>query len=255
MPAMASYHLEPIAIAHTPFAEKFGIPRQPGIAPSAEGRIQLLPPYDRPEAVRGLEGYSHIWLIFHFHGTAQQGWSPTVRPPRLGGNQRLGVFASRSTFRPNALGLSCVRLLRVDTANGQVVLHVAGLDLLDGTPIMDIKPYIPFADCHPEASAELVPDAPPRLQVQFAPELPALDAPLQALIEETLAHDPRPAYQEDGDREYGMQLAGHNVRFRIAGGRVTVVACAPITGKTPPLHHNDTPLPPTVAREPDNSAS
>lgn len=237
---MSSISLHPIAIAHTPYAEKFGIPRQAGIAPSAEGRIELLPPYDRPESVRGLDGYTHIWLIFVFHGTARQGWHPTVRPPRLGGNQRLGVFASRSTFRPNPLGLSCVRLLGIEHTQGRTVLRVAGLDLLDGTPIVDIKPYIPFADCLPQARAALVPQAPPTLDVHFNEALPALDAHLRQLLQETLGHDPRPAYQDDDGREYGLLIGGHNVRFRIRGQQVEVFDCAPAANKNAVVHHDET---------------
>lgn len=218
-----------IAIAHTPFGEKFGIPRQPGLAPSARGIIELLPPFNRPEAVRGLEGYSHIWLIFIFHGTQDQGWRPTVRPPRLGGNQRLGVFASRSTFRPNPLGLSCVKLERVESGEDRVCLHVSGLDLMDGTPIVDIKPYIPFADCQPSARAELVPDAPAALPVQFTATAATQCPPdLQPLVLETLSQDPRPAYQDDDQREYGLKLAGFNLRFRVDAASITVLSCAPI---------------------------
>lgn len=220
--------LAPVAIARTPFDEKFGIPRQANLA-AVRGRIELLPPFDRAEAVRGLEGYSHIWLIFVFHGTAAQGWSPTVRPPRLGGNRRLGVFATRSTFRPNPLGLSCVRLERVECDGDAVVLHVSGLDLLDGTPIVDIKPYIPFADCIPEATAALVPDAPRRCRVVFTPEATATCPPaVQDIVREALAHDPRPAYQDDDAREYGVCLAQHNIRFRVNDNTITVLACAPI---------------------------
>ena len=221
--------LATIAIAHTPYGEKFGIPRQPGIAPSARGIIELLPPYDRPEAVRGLDGYSHIWLIFVFHATQDQGWRPTVRPPRLGGNQRLGVFASRSTFRPNPLGLSCVKLERVAIEEERVCLHVSGLDLMDGTPIVDIKPYIPFADCHCDARAALVPDAPPALPVEFSSKASSqCPADLRALLIETLGQNPRPAYQDDDQREYGLKLGGFNIRFRVHAGSIAVLSCAPI---------------------------
>lgn len=220
--------LSPIAIAHTPFAEKFGIPRQPGIAQSAHGVIELLAPYNRAEAIRGLEGYSHIWLIFVFHGTQEQGWRPTVRPPRLGGNQRMGVFATRSTFRPNPIGLSCVKLEKVEAQDGAVKLHVSGVDLMDGTPILDIKPYIPFADCRPEASAVFVPEAPGQLEVHFSPEA-EINCPvlLRTLIIETLAQDPRPAYQEIEEREYGLLLAGLNIRFSVREQKVWVISCTP----------------------------
>ncbi len=228
-PMSSPLTMTPIAIAHSPFAEKFGIPRQPGIAPSAQGIIELLEPYNRPESVRGLEGYSHIWLIFVFHGTQEQGWRPTVRPPRLGGNQRMGVFATRSTFRPNPIGLSCVKLDQVETTDGVVKLHVSGLDLMDGTPILDIKPYIPFADCHPEATAEFVPEAPEQLPVIFTSEAEAsCPVLLRSLVIETLAQDPRPAYQETEHREYGLVLSGYNIRFYVAHHTVTVIGCAPI---------------------------
>lgn len=232
--------LVPVALARTPFGQKFGIPRQSGIAPAAQGVVELLPPFDRAEAVRGLDGYTHIWLIFIFHGTRDQGWHPTVRPPRLGGNQRLGVFASRSTFRPNALGLSCVRLDRVEAGDDGVRLHVSGLDLLDGTPIVDIKPYIPFADCHPEATAALVPDAPAQLPVRFSPQAEArCPSHLRDLVVQTLAQDPRPAYQDDDAREYGMKLQGFNIRFRVNAAMVEVLDCAPIRHADGETHHGE----------------
>ena len=185
--------------------------------------------------MRGLDGYSHIWLIFQFHQTVAQGWHPTVRPPRLGGNQRLGVFATRSTFRPNAMGLSAVKLERVEAEAGNVRLWVSGIDLLDGTPILDIKPYIPFADCLPTATASWVPEAPPALAVELpAPLAQNLAPTLLQLIRETLAHDPRPAYQDCDEREYGVVLSGHNVRFRVADGRAMVIAVAPITPASAP---------------------
>lgn len=214
--------LYPIARVHSPFKEKFGIPRQPGLVPSAEGVVEMLPGYADPAMVEGLDGFSHLWLTFHFHACAAQGWRARVRPPRLGGNREVGVLASRAPFRPNFLGLSAVRLLRVDIDHG-VSLHVAGLDLLDGTPILDIKPYVPYTDALPNAQggfASAVPDAVNR--VEFTPAALAFlqcndpQQRLQRLISETLALDPRPGYRRatsEPGRRYGMRLAGLEVRW------------------------------------------
>ena len=219
-------NIEPIARIVTDFDEKFGIPRQAGRAPSAAGRIVFEPKFRDPDALRGIEGFSHLWLIFDFSLAHREGWSPTVRPPRLGGNERIGVFASRSPFRPNPLGLSCVRLEGVEhTEREGSVLLVSGCDLLNGTPIFDIKPYIPFADCRPEASGSYADEhSAHRLEVDFPEELAALipAEKLQAL-KECLADDPRPSYQHDPERIYGMRYAGLDVRFRVGGERVTVV--------------------------------
>ena len=194
--------LVPIGYLATPFRDRFGIPRQPQLAPHALGRLRLLRPYDRAEAVRGLDAFSHVWLSFVFHRTAGR-WSPTVRPPRLGGNERVGVFASRSPFRPNPLGLSLVELLAIDTRDG-VLLTFGGVDLLDGTPVLDIKPYIPFVESRPAARAGFVEGPPPQLPVDFTAQ--ALDElhqhahrwpDLSALLCEVLAQDPRPAYADD----------------------------------------------------------
>ena len=232
---MQPYTFTPIGLIHSPFKEKFGIPRQPALAQSARMTLQLLPPFDQPDTVRGLEAFSHVWLQFVFHDTLARGWSPLVRPPRLGGNAKVGVFASRSTHRPNALGLSLVQLLGVDTTDG-VTLQLAGADLLDGTPVLDIKPYIPFVEAVPDARGGFVDGPPPTLTVrwseharqQLAPQPAA--AELAALIEDVLAQDPRPAYQDDPSRVYGVRLYHCNVRFRIAAGVAEVleiVALAP----------------------------
>ena len=207
------------------FPEKFGIPRQSGLVDGLRARVVFEPGFRDPEAVRGLEEFTHIWLIWQFSQAAKAGWSPTVRPPRLGGNKRLGVFATRSPFRPNALGLSAVRLERIerDPVLGPV-LHVAGADLLDGTPIYDIKPYVPYADAHPEAAGGFTDRVERRqLAVDFPPDL------LERVPEEkrrgligVLAQDPRPAYQEDPERVYGMAFAGLEIRFTAAKGRLTV---------------------------------
>lgn len=227
---MQTYHFETIGIVHSPYAEKFGIPRQPGLVPAAEATLELLPPYNRPEAVKGLEGFSHIWLSFIFHGVKREQWRPTVRPPRLGGNERLGVFATRSTHRPNPLGLSVVRLVNIDTADGRVVLHLQGADLMDGTPVVDIKPYIPYVDSVPDATAGFAPSPPsPGITVGFSAEAKAMCQELERtypglsrLIEEVLAQDPRPAYQAEQEREYGFMLYDLNVRFRAYGERFEV---------------------------------
>jgi tRNA-Thr(GGU) m(6)t(6)A37 methyltransferase TsaA len=216
--------LEPIGTVHTCFGGKFGVPRQPGLCPSAWGRLVFHESCRSPEAVRGIEGFSHLWLIFGFHETADHGWKPTIRPPRLGGNRRVGVFASRSTFRPNALGLSLVRLEGVD----ENVLLLGGVDLIDGTPVYDIKPYLPYAESIPDAVAGFAGDVIPRLKVEIAnaaeEALANLPQRAQAVIREALALDPRPAVQtEDSDRVFGALLCGHNVRFTIAAGVCRIV--------------------------------
>ena len=215
----------PIAHIRSDFSEKFGIPRQSGLVEELTAAVVFEPPYRVPDALRGLEGFSHLWLIWEFSQARREGWSPTVRPPRLGGNKRLGVFATRSPFRPNPLGLSCVRLVEVrqDRALGPVLV-VAGADLLDGTPIYDIKPYLPYADCKPEAvggfasqpkGTDLEVDCPDRL-------LDRVPEGKRAALLAVLAQDPRPQYQDDPDRVYGMAFAGLEVKFRVAGDRLTV---------------------------------
>jgi tRNA-Thr(GGU) m(6)t(6)A37 methyltransferase TsaA len=218
----AGISLLPIGYLATPFRDRFGIPRQPRLAPHARGQLRLLRPYDRAEAVRGLEAFSHVWLSFVFHRSAGE-WSPTVRPPRLGGNQRVGVFASRSPFRPNPLGLSLVELLAVDTRAG-VSLTFGGVDLLDGTPIVDIKPYLAFIESEPAARSGFVAGPPPPLRVDYTTEAQtqlgrhALRWPdLAALLGEVLAQDPRPAYANDPCRRYGFRLYDLEIRWRCAG--------------------------------------
>ena len=217
-------HLEPIAIVRSCFGGKFGVPRQPGLCPSAWGELIFHDAFRSPEAIRGIEGFSHLWLVFGFHETIRQGWKPTVRPPRLGGNQRVGVFASRSTFRPNGLGLSLVRLKGIDnSAKEAPVLLLGGLDLLDGTPVYDIKPYLPYAESIPDATAGFARDEIPRLTVEVADEtleeFSRLPDRAQALIREALALDPRPAIRvEDSERVFGALLCGRNVRFTVKDG-------------------------------------
>lgn len=216
--------LDPIGTVRSCFGGKFAIPRQPGLCPSAWGRLVFHPPYRSLEAVRGIEGFSHLWLIFQFHETVDQGWKPTVRPPRLGGNQRVGVFASRSTFRPNGLGLSLVRLEGVDTtAPDGPILLLGGLDLLDGTPVYDIKPYLPYAEALPDATGGFAAEAPARLSVVVEDaaqaEFAALSDRARAVLCEALALDPRPATQmADSGRVFGASLCGCNVRFTLAAG-------------------------------------
>ena len=213
--------MEIIARIHTDFPEKFGIPRQSGLVDGLTGRIVFEEKYRNPDALRGIEGFSHLWLIWQFSRAIREEWSPTVKPPRLGGNQRMGVFATRSPFRPNPIGLSCVRLQRVElhTAEGPV-LWVTGIDLLDGTPIYDVKPYLPYADCHPEATGGFAQEVMGhRLEVAFPEELLAL-VPLEKreALREVLAQDPRPGYQHnEPDRRYGVAFAGLDVRFTVEG--------------------------------------
>lgn len=213
-----------IARIETPFGEKFGVPRQSGIA-DCPGRIVFEMPYRDPEAVRGLEDFSHVWLIWQFDRALRQTWSPTVRPPRLGGNQRMGVFATRSPFRPNGLGLSAVELERVslDEPDGPV-LYVRGADMVSGTPIFDIKPYLAYADSYPDASGGFTGgDAGERLTVDFPPELLArFDSGERQGLLSALAADPRPRYQDDPERVYGMRYDGRNVRFTVRDGTVLV---------------------------------
>ncbi len=230
---MDSLTLCPIARIHTDLPQKFGVPRQSGLVEELEARIVFEPEFRRPEALRGLEGFSHLWLIWEFSLNAGAVWSPTVRPPRLGGNRRLGVFATRSPFRPNPLGLSCVRLAGIewDAPEGPV-LRVAGADLVDGTPIFDLKPYLPYADCKPEALGGFAPAADDLLEVEVPPEFlaPVPEGKRAALLG-TLAQDPRPPYQEDPVRVYGLTFAGLEVRFRVEGRRLTVTEIAlPVGG-------------------------
>lgn len=217
--------IEPVAYIETDFKEKFGIPRQSGRVPSLRGRIVFLPPYRTPDALREIEGFSHLWLLFDFSEAHRSTWSPTVRPPRLGGNRRVGVFASRSPFRPNPIGLSLVELLSVEeTSHDGTVLHVGGADLLDKTPIYDIKPYLPQADCRTEARGGYADsEVNYHLRVSFPPSLLArIPAEKQAALLACLSEDPRPSYQEDPERIYGMQFAGFDIRFSVDGMCLTV---------------------------------
>lgn len=218
-------NIQVIARMHSDFATKFGIPRQSGLVEELRSTIVFEPEYRNADALRGIEDFSHLWLIWQFSEAARTGWSPTVRPPRLGGNTRMGVFATRSPFRPNNLGLSSVRLLGVEhTDEFGTVLHVGGADLMDGTPIFDIKPYIPYADCHREATGGFTDTAGDfLLEVDFPPDL------LERLPHEkrdaavgVLSHDPRPSYQRSPERLYGLTFAGFDIRFRVQGSTLTV---------------------------------
>ncbi|XZG69521.1 tRNA (N6-threonylcarbamoyladenosine(37)-N6)-methyltransferase TrmO [Chitinibacteraceae bacterium HSL-7] len=227
------FEVEPLGFIRTPFADKFGIPRQPQLAPSARGTLTLLPPFNRAEAVRELDTFSHLWLTFVFH-QADTEWRPMVRPPRLGGNARVGVFASRSPFRPNRLGLSLVRLEHVDTQGG-VTLTLSGVDLVDGTPIVDIKPYIPFVESQPDAIGGFVDGPPLTLTVQFATQaesqlgtLGARAAQMRALIREVLAQDPRPAYAGDAGRVYGVRLYEFDIKWTCDGSTAHVLSLDPV---------------------------
>jgi tRNA-Thr(GGU) m(6)t(6)A37 methyltransferase TsaA len=217
--------MKTIAIIHNDYETKFGVPRQSGLVTAAVSRIVFEPEYRNPDALRGLEVFSHLWLIWEFSEAKRDGWSPTVRPPRLGGNTRMGVFATRSPFRPNPLGLSCVKIEQIElhTDEGPVIF-VSGADLMNGTPIYDIKPYLPYTDCHPEASggfAEAVRRK--RLRVDCPPELLSqISEPHRAAVLEILSQDPRPSYQHDPTRVYGMAYAGMDVRFSVDGERLIV---------------------------------
>lgn len=226
--------IKPIARIHTDFPEKFGIPRQSGLAPALQGKIVFEPAYRNADALRGLEDFSHIWLVWEFSANVRRGassdveWQPTVRPPRLGGNAHLGVFATRSPFRPNPLGLSCVEIsaIRPDTPEGPVI-YVRGADLMDGTPIYDIKPYIVYADSRPDASCGYVDNlSDRRLEVVYEPHVidAVKDKEIMRSLTEVLSLDPRPAYQNDPHREYGLSFAGMNVRFEVMGETLTVVS-------------------------------
>lgn len=223
---MTDVNMQVIARMKSDFPSKFGIPRQSGLVEALRSTIIFEPEFRNADALRGIEGYSHLWLIWQFSEAVRQEWSPTVRPPRLGGNTRMGVFATRSPFRPNNLGLSSVKLLGVEqTAQYGTVLHVGGADLMDGTPIFDIKPYIPYSDCHADALGGFTDTADAfLLEVNFPAEL------LEKLPEDKreaalslLSHDPRPSYQRKADRVYGLPFAGFDIRFTVDNSRLTVV--------------------------------
>ena len=218
------YPMKAIARVRSDFPTKFGIPRQSGLVRALESTVVFEREFRNPDALRGLEGFSHLWLVWVFDRSLRDRWSPTVRPPRLGGNQRLGVFATRSPFRPNPIGLSCVELAGVETtAEHGTVLRVRGADLADGTPILDIKPYLPYADSHPEALGGFAPAPGETLEVVMPPQLLEQVPPEhREALREVLAQDPRPRYQDDPERVYGFGFAGLEVKFSVADGRLTV---------------------------------
>ncbi len=236
-PSSSVYTLDTIGIAHSCYREKFGIPRQPGLATAATAFIELLPPYNRPEALQGLDGFSHLWLQFIFHQTLAEGWRPTIRPPRLGGEARVGVFASRSTHRPNGLGLSVVKLKGIDTRDGKVIIELEGSDLLDGTPIVDIKPYLPWADAVTDAQCGFAPEPPLKRDVRFT-QGAALSCqhyeastgrPLQTLVIQVLSQDPRPAYlHRRPGRSHGIQLWDQNIRWQANDDHFLVTDIEPV---------------------------
>jgi tRNA-Thr(GGU) m(6)t(6)A37 methyltransferase TsaA len=217
-------NIQPVGTIHTPYKEKFGIPRQPGLAKSAEGQIIFFDAFNDPNYLRGIEQLSHLWLIFHFHQTVDKGHSPLVRPPRLGGNQKLGVFATRSPFRPNSIGMSVVEFAAVSYQNKQLILTVKGVDLLDGTPILDIKPYVPYADNVLEASGGMAQHSPELMVVIFSEQANAQlkiheqrYPTLSSLIQEVLSQDPRPAYHQNSQSEktYGITLYELNIQWQV----------------------------------------
>ena len=222
---MENVSIQVIARMHSDFATKFGIPRQSGLVEELRSTIVFDPEFRNPDALRGIEGFSHLWIIWQFSEAVRQGWSPTVRPPRLGGNTRMGVFATRSPFRPNNLGLSSVRLLGVEhTEEFGTVLHVGGADLMDGTPIFDIKPYIAYGDSHPDAIGGFTDTADKfLLKVDFPAELlNRLPEDKRSAAIGVLSHDPRPSYQRKPDRIYGLTFAGFDIRFRVQEDTLTV---------------------------------
>ena len=222
---MENVNIQVIARMHSDFATKFGIPRQSGLVEELKSTIVFEPEFRNPDALRGIEDFSHLWIIWQFSEAVRTGWSPTVRPPRLGGNTRMGVFATRSPFRPNNLGLSSVKLLGVEhTEKYGTVLHVGGADLMDGTPIFDIKPYIAYGDSHPEAKGGFTDTAREfLLTVEFPEELlQKLPADKRDAAIGVLSHDPRPSYQRKLDRIYGLTFAGFDIRFKVSGDILTV---------------------------------
>ncbi len=241
--ASISFEFNPIGVIHSCFKEKFGIPRQPGLVSEARATLELKAPFNRCEAVDGLDGFSHIWVIFVFHEAMREQWRPTVRPPRLGGNQRVGVFASRSPFRPNPVGLSVVKLEKIECDGGRCLLHLSGADLLDGTPVLDIKPYLPYADALPGANGGYAADYPAQnVSIMFSEladaqctERENTGTPgLRLLIKQVLSQDPRPAYRTNGERAekqtFGMRLYDFDLRWMVEAGQVTVLELSPVSG-------------------------
>lgn len=224
-------NMKPIAYIKTDFGTKFGVPRQSGLVPELRGEIRFLPEYSRKEAFRELEQFSHIWAIWEFSEAKREKWSPTVRPPRLGGNKRIGVFATRSPFRPNNIGLSCLRLDEIVFEDSIAVLKVSGIDMMNGTPVFDIKPYIPRADCIPEASEGYTAETKLHsLEIVFPKELKEkLPSGILPAIEGILRNDPRPSYIDNPERIYGVEFSGFDIKFSVNGNILTVMDICPLT--------------------------
>lgn len=223
---MPSFEMQVVGVIHSPYKQKFAIPRQPGLIAEAKAELVLEKGFDDDAMLRGIEAFSHLWLVFVFHETAEKGWSPLVRPPRLGGNAKKGVFATRATFRPNPVGLSVVKLEGVERKNGRLMLKLSGIDLLDGTPVIDIKPYLPYADAHPEANGGFADSAPETaMTVSFSEQASAFCAQqtqypdLKVFIEKVLKQDPRPQYkkQKTDTQSYGMTLYHFNIKWTVEG--------------------------------------
>ncbi len=228
---MQDVSIQVIARMHSDFPSKFGIPRQSNLVENLRSTIVFEPEYRNRDSLRGIEGFSHLWIIWQFSESVRSGWSPTVRPPRLGGNARMGVFATRSPFRPNSIGLSCVRLESIETTPDLgTVIHVTGADLMDGTPIFDIKPYIPYADCHPDAIGGFTDAAEDFLLDVIFPEnlLKQLPENKRQVAISVLSHDPRPSYQRKPERIYGLPFAGFDIRFQVAEKTLTVCEVVPL---------------------------
>ncbi|MEJ2622069.1 MAG: tRNA (N6-threonylcarbamoyladenosine(37)-N6)-methyltransferase TrmO [Candidatus Thiodiazotropha sp.] len=234
-----NFEFQTIGIIHSCFKEKFGIPRQSGLIPEAEALLKILPPYNRAEAFRDIEGYSHLWLSFVFHAAIRDRWKPTVRPPRLGGNQRVGVFASRSPFRPNPIGLSVVKLIDLDISSQQVNLRLGGVDLLDGTPVLDIKPYVPYSDAIPDAAAGFAPTPPGgEIRLNFSMQAETLlqqyshtqASHLKRLIYQVLANNPRPSYLAQEKRnQFGMRLYDFNIIWEVKNNQYLIIELTPLS--------------------------
>ncbi len=230
---VSSITVETIGVIHSPYKEKFAVPRQPGLVTALTSRLEFLPPYNDPHCIRGIEDFSHLWLMFVFNQNDTDDWHPTVRPPRLGGNQRVGVFASRSPFRPNPIGLSVVQLIGIHHEHGKLWLELGGVDLVDQTPIIDVKPYVPFVDSIPDANGGFAPEPPVTMAVQFDEQLfPRLhelemkNPGLTLFIEQVIGQDPRPAYRQQTDdaKMYGVRLLTYNVNWQVRNN--TAVICS-----------------------------
>ena len=236
-PANTLFSLATIGVIRSPYQEKFAVPRQPGLVTAINAQLELLPPYNDPHCVRGLEEFSHLWLMFLFHQNGTDEWHPTVRPPRLGGNQRVGVFASRSPFRPNPVGLSVVELKAIRQQGNRVWLELGGVDLVNGTPIVDIKPYLPFVDSLPHARGGFAPDAPVTMPVSFTPDVEircqkiARTHPgFREFLQQVIGQDPRPAYrkQDNDDKIYGVRLLTFNINWQVQHGVAVICAITDI---------------------------